>query len=249
MDFRLTDGLADPGDQDRFYTEKLHRLPGCFLCYKPPINSPPVTEPPVLKNGYITFGSFNNLPKVSEDTVSLWSDILKAVPDSRLLIKTKPFNDSDIIRRYENLFINNGIEKNRLLFKGYATSLERHLAGYGDMDIGLDTFPYNGTTTTCEALWMGVPAITLTGEKHAGRVGMSLLFCIGLSGMVAQNREGYLACASFLAGDVKQLSKLRKGLRPALARSPLCDGKTFTQTLENAYRDMWRRKAQEKRQP
>lgn len=243
MDYRLTDGLADPGNQDRFYTEKLYRLPGCFLCYKPPLNTPPVAEPPVLRNGYITFGSFNNLPKISSSTISVWSLILKAVPHSKLMIKTKPFNDTDVKKRYEDLFINKGIERNRLLFKRYSPSLDKHLKSYNEIDIGLDTFPYNGTTTTCEALWMGVPVITLAGEKHAGRVGVSLLMCIGLSGMIAENVEKYVALASFMASDVQQLSKLRKGLRAAIAASPLCDGVTFTRTLEKAYRDMWNRKA------
>jgi len=243
MDYRLTDGLADPGSQDRYYTEKLYRLPGCFLCYKPPITTPPVAEPPAIKNGYITFGSFNNLPKISSGTIHAWTHILKAVPHSKLMIKTKPFNDNDTIKRYENFFINKGIERSRLLFKGYSSSLDKHLQSYNEIDIGLDTFPYNGTTTTCEALWMGVPVVTLAGEKHAGRVGVSLLMCIGLSGMVAENSERYIALASFMASDVQQLSKLRKSLRSAIAQSPLCDGKTFTRKLEDAYGDMWHRKA------
>lgn len=248
IDYRLTDDWADPEGQDRFYTEKLYRLPGGFLCYRPPVSAPPITESPALQNGYITFGSFNNLAKVNPHTIKVWAKILETVPKSKLMIKTKPLTKAFVRERYQNLFAQNSIDANRLILKGHASSLEEHLKRYGHVDIALDTFPYNGTTTTCEALLMGVPVITLAGKYHAGRVGASLLSRIGLSGMIAHDTEKYVALASFLAHDISRLSKLRKGLRNALAQSPLCDVVSFTRTLENAYRDMWRQKAESRKQ-
>ncbi len=239
MDYRLTDALADLDDQDRYYTEKLYRLSDGFLCYRPPHQSPPISEAPMLTNGFVTFGSFNNLPKYSSDTIKVWSEILKAIPNSKIMIKTKPFNDETVKTRYKNMFVYNGIDSNRLLLTGHSPSMEEHLKSYNQVDIALDTFPYNGTTTTCEALWMGVPVITMAGKHHRGRVGVSLLSRIGLSGMIAENTEKYIALASFLAEDATRLSKLRMGLRTTIAQSPLCNSKSFTKTLEKAYRDMW----------
>lgn len=243
IDYRLTDEWADPDGSDTFYTEKLYRIPNGFLCYKPPLNHPPINESPVLNNGYITFGSFNNLPKISSHTIKVWSQILKTIPNSKLKVKTKPFNDTLIQKHYKNLFLKNGIEAERLIFTGYSPSLEKHLSSYSDIDIALDTFPYNGTTTTCEALLMGVPVITLAGKSHAGRVGISILSHIGLTGMIAESEEKYVAIASFLTSDIPRLSKFRIGLRTALLQSPICDGKSFTQRLENVYKDIWKRKA------
>ena len=239
IDYRLTDEWADPDGSDIFYTERLYRIPNGFLCYKPPLNPPPINESPVLNNGYITFGSFNNLPKISSHTIKVWSQILKTIPHSKLMVKTKPFNDTLIQKHYKNLFLRNGIEAERLIFTGYSPSLEKHLSSYSDIDIALDTFPYNGTTTTCEALLMGVPVITLAGKSHAGRVGVSLLSSIGLTGMIAESEEKYVAIASFLTSDIPRLSKFRIGLRTALLQSPICDGKSFTQRLENVYKDIW----------
>ena len=241
IDYRLTDEWADPDGSDRFYTEKLYRIPDGFLCYKPPLNPPPISESPVLNNGYITFGSFNNLPKISSQTIKVWSQILKTIPNSKLMVKTKSFNDTLIQKHYQNLFLKNGIEAERLIFTGYSPSLENHLSRYSNIDIALDTFPYNGTTTTCEALLMGVPVITLAGKSHVGRVGVSLLSRIGLTGMIAESEEKYIAIASFLTSDIPRLSKFRIGLRTALLQSPICDGKSFTQALENVYKDIWRK--------
>lgn len=239
MDYRLTDSWADPDGQEKYYTENLYHLPQGFLCYKPSKLSPPVSEIPAAKNGFITFGSFNNLPKVSIETIDVWAKILKAIEQSRLMIKTKPFNDASVKERYKNLFAQKGVDIDRLLFTEYSPSLEKHLSFYHHVDIGLDTFPYNGTTTTCEALWMGVPVITLAGDHHRGRVGVSIMSRIGLTGMVADSTERYIALALFLASDLERLSKLRLGLRSTLAQSPLCDGKSFTKMLEKAYREMW----------
>ncbi len=240
IDFRLTDQWADPEIDSPYYTEKLFHLSDGFLCYVAPQNSPDVSELPAIKNGFVTFGSFNNLPKISPETIDVWSRILKAIPTAKLMIKTKPFNDESVRNIYVNHFNNRGIDSNRLLFSEYSRSLNEHLACYGSVDIALDTFPYNGTTTTCEAFWMGVPVITLTGKAHAGRVGHSLLTRIGLSGMIASDIDRYVSLATFLAGDVKPLAKLRSALRATLAQSSICNGAQFTKSLEIAYGDMWK---------
>lgn len=238
MDYRLTDERADPAGQDRFYTEKLYRLPEGFLCYRPPENVPPVAKTPALENGYITFGSFNNLPKISPDAIKVWSEILNTVNNSRLVIKTKPFNDPEVMKHYKDLFIQYGIETERLIFNGHSPSTEEHLKWYGRIDIALDTFPYNGTTTTCEALLMGVPVITLVGNRHACRVGNSILSRIGLFEMTAHDKKGYIEIASNLTNNINKLSKLRSSLRNELLKSPLCNGASFTQTLEKSYKEM-----------
>ncbi len=243
MDYRLTDRWADPEGMDIYYTEKLYRLKDGFLCYRPPVDAPPVSEAPVKSNGYITFGSFNNLPKINSLTIEVWSKILQAVPNAKLFIKSKPFKDPWVQDRYRKLFNEQGIENERLEFSAFAPSVRDHLNTYRKVDIALDTFPYNGTTTTCEALWMGVPVVSLIGEMHAGRVGYSLLSRIGLPSMVAENIEKYIRIAAFLASDTGRLAKLRKGLRTTVAQSPICNGISFVKSLEEAYRDMWREKS------
>jgi predicted O-linked N-acetylglucosamine transferase (SPINDLY family) len=243
MDYRLTDRWADPVGEEMLYTEKLYRLPHGFLCYSPLHEPPDVSELPALSNGFITFGSFNNLPKIRPSVIKTWSQLLDKVPNAKLVLKTKPCNDKNIRRRIKDLFIKNGVGEDRIVIKQYADSTRNHLLQYHDIDIALDTFPYNGTTTTCEALWMGVPTITLAGEHHAGRVGMSLLSQIGLGGMIARDTGHYIALASFLAGDIQRLANLRKGLRNAVSVSPLSDSIAFTRDLENGYREMWREKA------
>lgn len=239
MDFRITDSLADPQDQDCFYTEKLYRMPDCFLCYKPSEPLPPLAEPPVLKKGYITFGSFNNLPKVNHNTVTVWAKLLRAVPNAHLMIKTKSFNDPGCTQYHKNLFTQQGIDNARLDFFGHIPSMEGHLSHYNAVDIALDTFPYNGTTTTCEALSMGIPVITLAGLLHAGRVGMSLLTAIGLQSFISADEKHYVMKAAELASDISMLCELRKNLRNQLLHSPLCDAPAFTRQFEDALLDMW----------
>ena len=241
VDYRLTDAWADAEELPNGYTEELVRLPHGFLRYAPPKEAPPVGRLPARETDYVTFGSFNNLPKVNPGVVARWSEILLAVPNSRLLLKTKSFNDEATQERYFGLFAQNGVGREHLDFIGHTPSSREHLALYNQVDIGLDPFPYNGTTTTCEALWMGVPVITLAGEVHAGRVGVSLLSSVGLTELIADTADQYISLAVELAGNVNRLSSLRANLRGRVAASPLCDGQTFTHALEAAYRSMWRR--------
>ncbi len=239
IDYRLTDALADPDSSDKFYTEKLIRLETGFLCYRPPDVIPAVNDSPALRNGHITFGSFNNLPKINEATIKVWADILTNVPDSKLFLKTRPFNDTTVRKKYEQLFIKHGISVNRLIFKGHNASTSEHLNEYNVIDIALDPFPYNGTTTTFESLLMGVPVITLAGTCHAGRVGVSILNNFGIPELIAHSNKEYIEVAINMTKDITTLNKQRQNLRDRLLKSKLCNGKEFTKNLEKIYRQVW----------
>lgn len=240
MDYRLTDAWADPpGETDAYYTERLVRLPRGFLCYTPPADAPPVGEIPSSRAGRVTFGSFNNLAKMTPEVVRLWARILRAVPDARLVLKNRALTDAATRERYAALFEAAGVARDRLDLRAWADSRAGHLAAYGGVDVALDTFPYNGTTTTCEALWMGVPVVTLAGDRHAGRVGLSLLHQVGLDAHVARDEDDYVAIAAALAGDAAARAALRAALRERMRASPLCDGGAFARDVEAAYRRMW----------
>ena len=240
IDYRLTDVLADPpGLTDRFYTERLVRLPRGFLCYRPPESAPAVGPLPSLTTGVITFGSFNNLSKITPGTIELWSSILHAVPRSRLVLKNASFTDIPTRQPYYQEFEKKGIERDRLDFRGLHWALIDHQSVYNEIDIALDPFPYNGATTTCEALWMGVPVITLAGKMHAGRVGVSILTQMELTDLIASSPDDYVRIAVELANNSVRLSELRSTLRQRMAASPLCDAKAFVRSMEDAYRTMW----------
>lgn len=241
VDYRLTDADADPpGPGERYYTEELVRLPSGFLCYQPGA-APEAAGPPALAAGHLTFGSFNNLSKVNTEVVAVWSEILRAVPGSRLLLKAKSLHDSGVRRRVLEWFVSRGIAEERIELRGTETTIDAHLRCYHRVDIALDPFPYNGTTTTCEALWMGVPVITLAGDWHAGRVGVSLLRRVGLEEWIADSTQDYVGKAVALAREPGRLLALRRELRQRMRGSPLCDGAGFARQVETAYRKMWRR--------
>ncbi len=241
IDYLLTDALVDPEGQNAFYSEELVRLTRCFVCYTPVADAPPVGPLPAGEAGCITFGAFNNLAKVTPEVVALWSRILLAVPGARLVLKARSLGDAATRERYAALFLENGIAHDRIDLVERIRSKLGHLALYGKIDIGLDTLPYNGTTTTCETLWMGVPVITLAGRAHAGRVGVSLLTAVGLEELIAETPDDYVALATRLAGDLDRLSALRTDLRSRMAASPLCDQAGLALAVESAYRTMWRR--------
>ena len=242
MDYRITDAWADPpGQTEALHTEKLIRLDHGFLCYTPPEAAPEVDPSPHRKTGAVTFGSFNNMAKFNAGVASLWASVLKAVPGSRLIMKFKTLSDPEVRQTVIDAFAANGVSSDRLSLHGFLPSFADHFALYNRIDIGLDTTPYNGTTTTCEALWMGVPVLALAGRTHVARVGVSILTGLGLSELVAQSREDYVQMAAALARDCRRLDALRKGLRPRMQASPLMDGPGFARRVESAYRAMWRR--------
>ena len=241
MDYRLTDAWADPPGQAPCHTETLVRLPRGFLCYTPPREAPAVGPLPAAHTGHVTFGSFNALPKIGPAVIALWAQLLRAIPDARLILKNTSLRDAATRERYARLFQDHGIAPHRLEWVAWLPASADHLALYNRVDIALDTFPYNGTTTTCEALWMGVPVVALAGNRHAGRVGVSLLERMGLAELIAQTPEQYIERAVRLADDRNRLSHLRRQLRARMLQSPLCDARAHSRDIEAAYRQMWQR--------
>jgi protein O-GlcNAc transferase len=240
MDYKIVDNYTDPlGITEQFYTEKLIRMPESFLCYLPDPDSPEVGTLPSLTPGYISFGSFNNFPKMTPKVISLWIRILKAVPDSHIVLKARSLYDEATREQALDMFTMEGIERQRINLHSWVPSAREHLKLYNQVDIALDTFPYHGTTTTCEALWMGVPVITLAGDTHGSRVGVSLLSNIGLKEFIAQTPEEYVEIAVDLARDTQRLQYLRQNLRDMMAHSPLMNAKQFIHNLEDRYRTMW----------
>ncbi len=241
MDYRITDAVADPpGASDRLYTETLIRLPGGFLCYTPPPDAPPVAPPPCRESGRITFGSFNNLAKVTDEVVAVWARILQRVEGSRLLLKQKALSSKATRRRYRDLFSEAGIPPDRIQMEKAVPARRDHLAVYNRVDVALDPFPYNGTTTTFEALWMGVPVVGLIGTLHAGRVGLSILSRMGLDEWVAPTPEAYVEIAAALAGDSAHLDTLRWEMRDRMTASSICDPARFAREMIDGLRGVWR---------
>ncbi len=241
MDYRLTDAWADPWFAEDHCREDLVRLPAGFICFQPPAAAPDVDQLPKARNGFVTFGCFNSMAKISSVVVGIWAKLLCAVPDSRLLLKAGPLRDAQVRERLLEQFRTCGVAADRLELRAQVIDAAEHLSLYHQVDIGLDPYPYAGTTTTCEALWMGVPVVTLSGETHVSRVGVSLLSRLGLNELVAQNEQEYINIAASLAADDLRLSKIRTGLRTAMRNSTICRAESFTQQLEAAYRDMWSR--------
>ena len=241
MDYRLTDSHADPpGTTEHLHAERVVRLPETAWCFLPCDPSPPVEPPPVLGSGSATFGCFNVRRKITDEALTVWSRLLGEVPGSRLLLKSLGFCDTSVRHRVRATLASTGIAAERIELIGWVPTLAEHLALYRRVDIALDTFPYNGTTTTCEALWMGVPVVTLAGQAHASRVGVSLLTNAGLPELIAADADNYIRIASRLAADVSRLAALRAGLRGRMAASPLVDAPRFARNVEHAYREMWR---------
>jgi len=241
IDYRLTDRFADPPDlADSFDTEALYRLPQTNWCLAAQEDSPPVAAPPATRRDHVTFGSFNNFGKITEAMLQVWGRILHEVSGSRLLLKTAAFGAASVRERVGRNFAAQGIDASRLNLRGPEPDHASHLALYGEMDIALDTFPYHGTTTTCDALWMGVAVITLAGQTPASRVGVSLLSNIGLPELVATTPDQYVQIAVDLAQDTGRLDALRRGMRARMLASPLMDAPRFARNVEAAYRQMWR---------
>jgi len=242
MDYRLTDSWADPEFEDgRYSVEPLWRLPASFLCYTPPDSAPDPAVPPCMNREWITFGSFNSRAKLSGECIELWTRVLCSVPDSRLVLKSYlGADDSDARAELQRCFVDRGIAPERIRVLDKKDSTKDHLSAYGEMDIALDTLPYNGTTTTCEALWMGVPVVTLAGDRHAARVGASLLNNAGLGDLVAASADDFVAIACELASDRVRLKDFRIALRDHLRNSRLLDKAAMGADLGAALRGIWR---------
>jgi protein O-GlcNAc transferase len=237
IDYRLTDAQADPpGKTEAYYTEKLWRLPASLWCYAPPADLPALNVLPAANNQYVTFGSFNHVNKVGPAVVSVWAKILHAVADSRLLMASIPGGFSQ--QRMLQLFAGHGIAASRLRMVAALPNVE-FLKLNQEADIALDPFPCGGATSTCEALWMGLPVVSLVGQTFAGRAGLSLLSACGHGEWAAADERSYVETAVGLAADMPALAAIRQALRNEAARSPLGDVKGFVADLERAYRGMW----------
>ncbi len=240
IDFRVTDAVADPpGMTEHLYTEKLIRLPRTFLCYVPGTDSPPIHPP----DGPVTFCCFNNLSKVSETLISIWADILKTLPGSRILLKSAFLADFSVCMRVWSRFKEHGIDPDRIGVRGFTATKQEHLELYGTCHIALDTYPYHGTTTTCEALWMGVPVISLSGASHVSRVGTTILSAVGIPELIAASRTEYIDTAVALARDRHRIARYRQTLRSQMQVSALLDAVGFVSDLEAAFKDMLRSSA------
>jgi protein O-GlcNAc transferase len=236
MDYRLTDPYMDPpGQNDSFYAEKSVRLPNTYWCYQPVGQMAVPNVLPSLQNGQLTFGSLNNFCKVTEPTLEAWSRLLDATPGTRLLLHVP---EGRCRERVQELFVRRGVSPDRVQFLG-KVSLADYLQTYQRIDVALDPFPYVGGTTTCDALWMGVPVVSLAGSTAVSRGGLSILSNIGLANLVAHHIDEYVGIARDLAGDLPRLRSYRATMRDRIQGAPLMDASQFTRNVEAAYRKMW----------
>ena len=240
MDYVLGDPHAIPAGYENHFSETVWRLPDSCLCLTVPASPVNVAPLPALAAGYVTFGSFNNLNKMTDAVVAVWARILQSVPNSRLLLKTKQLGDPVVCERTRQRFAAFGISPGRLLLGGILATADEHLAEYNKVDVALDTFPYPGVTTSVEALWMGVPVLSLRGDRFLSRTAGSIAHNAGLPELIAADEGDYVAKAVAFASDLGRLSALRAGLRQQVLASPLFDAPRFARNFEDALWGMWR---------
>jgi protein O-GlcNAc transferase len=235
MDYRLSDPHLDPpGEHDGWYAEKTIRLPDSFWCYDPLADVPPAQSPPALKNGYVTFGCLNNFCKVTDQTLNLWARVLQAVPQSHLILLSPPGEQR------QRVISKLGVDQSRIEFVEFLPR-NKYLETYRRIDVCLDTFPVNGHTTSLDALWMGVPIVSMTGRAAIARAGVSQNMNLGLANeLVGGSQDEFVSLAVGLARDMPKLAELRSGLRQRMEQSPLMDGGRFARSVEAAFRDIWR---------
>lgn len=238
IDARIVDEITDPApDADALSTESLARVAGCFLCYQPPTDAPEIKQ--VDPERPFTFGSFNDLRKASPSCMHAWATILNQCPNTQLVLKSSRLGQPEVARDIHDRFKQLGIDQSRITLLGRTPTTRDHLAIYNRIDCSLDTFPYTGTTTTCESLWMGVPTITLMGQSHASRVSASINSTIGREDLNARDHAHYIELAKTAADAGIRTIETRKALRAQVAQSPLVDAPTYTRKLETIYRDLW----------
>ncbi|MDX9767656.1 MAG: tetratricopeptide repeat protein, partial [Ectothiorhodospiraceae bacterium] len=239
VDWIIADAILIPPAEEHWYTEKPLRLPHGHLCLDPMIEPIAVTPPPASVDGHVTFGCFNNLAKINPDVIALWAQILHRLPHARLLLKNGMLNDAATVDRMRCAFENAGVAAERLLLEG-SSPRRAYYAAYARVDIALDPFPYCGGTTTLQALWMGVPVLTLAGTQGMiRRFGESILSTVGLDDWIARDADAYVDKALRFAADLPALARLRAELRQRMMNSPAGDGARFTRSLERALRGVW----------
>ncbi|VFR22623.1 TPR domain protein, putative component of TonB system [plant metagenome] len=240
IDYLISDRVESPPGSDAQYTEKLIRMPDDYICYLPPANVPPVAPLPALRNGYITFGCFNNPTKINPELLGQWAFLMHQVPNSRLLLKGGQFESLHLREQITQTMAGHGIDASRVRMDGHSRHVDL-LATYNEVDVALDPWPYSGGLTTCEAMLMGVPVVTLPGPTFAGRHSATHLVNAGMPELVVDDWDAYRARVLELVGDLQSLSTIRSHLRDILLQSPVCDGERFAVNLANALRAIWQR--------
>jgi len=241
MDYRISDQVCDPQQKTGLFTESVHRLPRCAWCFSAPADAPDVRPAPLERTGFITFGCFNNLAKLNAPLLDLWAEILKSVERSRLVLKSLGLEEEATRARLREMFRARSIADDRIELLKPTESYQDHLAAYEQIDIALDTFPYHGTTTTCEALFMGGPVVSMRGSTPASWVSASLLEAVGVSELLSHTPEEFVRTARELAADGPRVTTLREELRDRMRASPLMDGPGLARALEQAVRERWER--------
>jgi predicted O-linked N-acetylglucosamine transferase (SPINDLY family) len=237
IDYRITDDICEPSDAEKFHTEKLYKIDGCFLCFTigddlPDTNFEPLNDRPII------FGSFNNLSKMTDKTIKLWVEAVNSVANAKFAIKHKYLNDPVLRKLTLEKFEKHGLSADKIVIFEFGKSTNEHLEIYNKIDIALDSFPYNGTTTTCEALYMGVPVITILGDRHVSRVSASLLTAVGLPELVAKDENEFVEISAELARNIEKLTEIKKNLRNNMKNSILMNKKDFTGRFQNAILNM-----------
>lgn len=244
IDLRIVDSITDPPGSEKLASERLARIDPCFLCFKPIDGAPELAPPPMIQAGRVMFGSFNLPKKISPGTLAMWGRLLAETPGSGLVLKHAVLEKEWTRELLRARLVDAGIDTRRVTILPPAPSYADHLGSYAKVDVALDTYPYHGTTTTCEAMWMGVPVITLRGDRHPARVGASLLSVVGLGDLVAEDASDFVRIAAGLGADPTRLAAWRTpgpgSLREIMARSPLCDAPAFARRFEGVIRDAWR---------
>ena len=238
MDYLLADRYEVPPGAEGYYRERVLRMPDGYVCYDPPVYAPVVAPLPALKRGHLTLGCFNNPAKITPQAIRIWARILHRLPEARLVLKFKGWDNRSVARRFTEMFVAQAIDPGRLELLGSSPHADL-LAEYNRIDLALDPFPYSGGLTTCEALWMGVPVVTYPGETFAGRHSLSHLSNVCLVETIVGSLDEYVELAVSLAGDLPRLAALRAGLRERMADSPLCDGKRFANNFMSLLQGVW----------
>jgi predicted O-linked N-acetylglucosamine transferase (SPINDLY family) len=243
MDWLIGDPVVTPPGADHLCSERVMRLPNTVFCFAPETDYPLPNFAAVSRGRPLTFGSFNNIPKLTPRTLRLWTEVLKAVPDSRLLLRAPSFKDAGAVARFHRLFGEQGIPAERLIFRG-PVGLDVMMQAYGEVDIALDPFPYCGGTTTLQALWMGVPVLTLEGGQFVSRMGASFMTAAGLPDWVAWDDADYVAKAVAVAQDRAALLALKSGLRTRLLSHPAWDADRYAEDFQSALISVWRQNSE-----
>lgn len=238
VEYRVTDALYDPIETQSQYVENCLSLPNGSAVFCPPAQSPAVGPLPALANGYVTLGSFNSYPKMSSGILRLWARILRNLPTARLILKFAAAADGTICDHLRDIFETQGVSADRIRFFGFLPPMA-HLELLNSVDLLLDTYPYNGGTTTLEGLWMGVPTVTLVGDRYVGRAGLSILTHVGLEPFVARSSTEYVQKAIAFAGQLQELALIRRSLRSMVLASEMCSPRGFAREIEKLYRQMW----------